>query len=347
MKLIKNATYPLHLCYSIALLDWQGKEHIVVAAEKNDPCYLFNLDGEYEQTIWEHPGGTMSLVPLSGKAGKFLASQKMYSPDDSLDSEIVLVSPDSDGRWKVQTIAQVSFAHRFGVLNAPDGRQYLVISMMKSAHHHEGDWSSPGKYIAALLPDELHAGTQLQWEVVLDGLLYNHGFCAMHDGDGDYTVISSQNGIHEIHPPKSREGRWDVRCLSTEPTSDMAFVDFDGDGKDEMITLSPFHGDTISIYHIQDDGTYRLEYEFPQKKGFVHSIFAGIVQGTPIAIIGHRKGTSRDLMGITYHDQAYHLEILDKDCGSTNVMYYRNREKDCLVSTNREIDEIAFYEIGL
>ena len=39
------------------------------------------------------------------------------------------------------------------------------------------------------------------------------------------------------------------------------------------------------------------------------------------------------------------MEVLDEDVGPANVRCYSKGDKIGLVSTNREIDEIAFYEI--
>ena len=39
------------------------------------------------------------------------------------------------------------------------------------------------------------------------------------------------------------------------------------------------------------------------------------------------------------------MEYIDRDCGSANVYHYTKDGKDMLVSTNREIDEIALYTI--
>ena len=61
---------------------------------------------------------------------------------------------------------------------------------------------------------------------------------------------------------------------------------------------------------------------------------------------GHRKG-KRDLMAFFYNKEkdSYEVEYIDHDCGSANVYHYVKDGKDMLVSTNREIDEVALYKI--
>lgn len=55
----------------------------------------------------------------------------------------------------------------------------------------------------------------------------------------------------------------------------------------------------------------------------------------------------RNLIAFTYdsEDGCYHADILDKDCGPANVMHFSYNNEDILISTNREIDEVARYTI--
>ncbi|WP_320128771.1 hypothetical protein [uncultured Sphaerochaeta sp.] len=342
MKLIKKNSYPLEKCYAITSLSYEGRDHIVVAAEKIDRCLLFDLEGNLESTIWEKPGGTMSLVQVPLSNGVFLASQKMYSPNDSADAEIVLVAPDKTVGWSVRSLMKIPFVHRFDILQR-GSKQYLLASTIKSGHQYKDDWSSPGQVIVFDLPGDTALWSNLEGTVIVEGLLKNHGYIRQQDAKGDYAVVSCENGVFAIYPPLEGEREWTVEQLVSQPVSDIAFVDFDGDGEKEMLVLSPFHGDTISLFKKKDE-VYEMEYKYPRPAEFAHALWAGFLFGKPYAVVGHRKGESRDLLGICYEEGEYRVEVLAKDVGSTNVLRYTREGKECLVSTNREINEIAFYE---
>ena len=70
----------MNKCYSIAPLTYQGKQHFLVAAEKQDPCYLFDPEGNLEDKVWDGPGGVMSMVQVPGSDGQYLSTYKFYSP---------------------------------------------------------------------------------------------------------------------------------------------------------------------------------------------------------------------------------------------------------------------------
>ncbi len=340
MQVEKIASHHLEKCYAITSIEVEGKLHIVVAAEKVNRCLLFTTEGELVDTIWEEPGGTMTLVPLPDNSERFLASQRMYSPNDSKEAELVLVTRLGAGQWKIEPYLDLPFVHRFEILNA-NGINYLVAATIKGGHNHHDDWSIPGKIYAGALDNSF---SPPHLESVLEGVTRNHGFFKASNQDGEYVVISGDQGVFNVFPPNKKSSEWKSEKLLDKPVSDIYFIDLDGDGIDEMITLAPFHGDELAIYK-NNGGSYELVYTHPEKIGFAHALWGGVVHGKKVLFFGHRKGESRDLYLITYKEGEYNFTVVDKDVGPTNLLGYQHSGEFYLVSANREIDEVAFYKI--
>lgn len=347
MKIEKKVISNLTKCYSIAPLHYQGKDYILVAAEKVDKCLLFDTAGNQEDIVWEEPGGVMTMVQVPGTDGQFLATNKFYSPNDSKDAKIVKVTPIERGNWEVKTLVGLPFVHRFDILER-NGVRYLIACALKSDHEYKDDWRFPGKVYAAVLPEDISSfdeDHQLELKVIKDGMLKNHGYYRVEDEGVQTSVISCDGGVFQFIPPEETDGEWEIRTLTTDAASDAVLVDFDEDGEKELAVIAPFHGDKIRFYK-RVDGIFKLVYEFAETRDFLHSIYGGILCGKPALVTGHRKA-ERDLMAFTYNKEkgTYEMEYIDRDCGSANVYHYVKDGKDMLVSTNREIDEVALYTI--
>ena len=91
---------------------------------------------------------------------------------------------------------------------------------------------------------------------------------------------------------------WSVEQLTDQPASDAVLLDLDGDGVPELLTISPFHGDTVEIWRMRN-GRYRPAYEYPEKLPFLHAIYGGTVCGRPTVYAGNREG-DRLLLGFFY-----------------------------------------------
>lgn len=340
----KKVLAELEKCYSIAPLYYKGKNHILVAAEKTDRCILFDTDGNEEETVWEGPGGVMTMVQVPGTDGQFLATAEFYSPNDSEKAKIVIAEP-LDGKWNVRTLVEIPFVHRFDILEN-EGKRYLIVCCLKSGHEYRDDWSSPGKVYGAVLPEDLSSfdqDHQLELTVIKENMLKNHGYYRVEREGKCSSVVCCDSGVFRFWPPEGDKTQWRVETLINAPASDAVLIDLDGDGSDELFVLAPFHGDTISVYR-EKEGSYELEYVHKEKMEFLHAVWGGEVQGKPVVMVGHRKG-NRDLLKFFWMNGEYRTEIVDHDCGSANVYGFHKNGKDYLVAANREINEIAMYEL--
>ena len=342
MKAVKYNTYELNKCYSIAPLKYNNEDYILVAAEKQDQCLLFDLAGNMIDTIWDGPGGTMSMVQVPGSNGVFLATQKFYSPNDSKQAKIVVVTPTGEN-WQVKTLVELPFVHRFDILSY-NNANYLIACTLKSDHEFKDDWNHPGKILVARLPEDLGGfdeDNQLELMEIKSGLLKNHGYSKITDQYGQVALVGANEGIFKVIPPYQDGEEWNIIHLYNHPVSDMVMADLDEDGIAEIVMATPFHGDTVKILKLID-GDYQEVYQVPFKMEFTHSLWAGEIYGNPMAIIGHRQG-ERNIIKIAYENDTYQTEILDENVGSANIYLYELDDKKFMVSTNREIDEIGFY----
>ena len=237
------------------------------------------------------------------------------------------------------------FVHRFDILTS-GGVNYLIACALKSDHEYKDDWRFPGKIWVGVLPDDLSGvdeDHQIELTVLKDGLLKNHGYCRVEENGQVWAAVAADNGIFKVVPPAEKGGEWTVETLTEDAASDMTFADFDGDGELEMLVMTPFHGEIVKIYK-KVNGAYTCIKTFDKTYEFAHGIWGAEVFGKGVAIIGHRKG-ERDLLACTYDGSDYVMEVLDHDVGPANVRVYEKPGKVGLVSTNREINQIAFYEI--
>lgn len=346
LKISKKIVGNLEKCYSLAMLKYQGKEHFLCAAEKVDDCYLVSLDGNIEETVWKGPGGVMTMVQIPGTDGQFLATHKFYSPNDSKEASIVIVTPKGKNDWEVRTLCDLPFVHRFDILRS-EGKNYIIACALKADHEYKDDWRFPGKVFAAELPEDLssfNSGHQLVLTVLKENMLKNHGYYRHQEQDGSMSgIVSCDNGVYQFFPPKEDGGEWSIKMLTADAASDGLLLDINGDGVEELCTIAPFHGDTVRIYQ-KKAGKYTAEYVYPEKLDFLHAVFGGKICGKQTWIIGNRKG-KRLLLALTYENGSYQAQEIDRGKGAANVLHYTYGGKDILIAANREINEIVQYEL--
>ena len=348
MKFIKKAIDTLPKCYSIAPMRREGKLQFLVAAEKHDPCRLYDEDGKCLETVWTEPGGVMTMAQIPGREDQFLATHQFYSPNDSAQAKIVLATRRGSADWAVRTLVDAPFVHRFGLLER-NGTVYLLVCCLKSGHGYKDDWSKPGRVYAAVLPPDLtpyREENQLPLTLLREGMTHNHGYSAYLDHGIQTGLVTCDEGVFQFIPPEAPAGAWIVNQLHDQPVSDAVLLDFDGDGEPELGCIAPFHGDRLYICHKNGAGVYEKVWEHPEPMEMLHASWPCRIKGKPVWLVGHRKG-ARDLLMVFYENGAWKTEAIDHDCGSANVFHFVNsRGEDILVSANRETDEIAIYTIG-
>lgn len=346
LKAEKKVLGELTKCYSLAHVVDEGKDYLVCAAEKQDPCYMFNFEGEKVAQLWDGPGGVMTMEQFPCDDFVLMATWKFYGPNDSAEAKIVYYTKEGDG-LKCNVLCDLPFVHRFGIVNR-NGVNYLVACTLKSAHAFKNDWTCPGRIWVAELPEDIrqfNAENQLVLTPLVSGLYRNHGFTKVHENGYDFALVGSDQGVLKVVPPEEKGGEWTCESLFEGPTSDMLYEDFDGDGNRELLVMSPFHGDTLEIYKLKD-GACEKVYSHPEKLPFLHAIYACEIDGKKYGIIGNREG-NRDFFAIYFDDEKkdYAIDQLDQGAGAANAMFYKDGDKNMVMAANRETNEIAIYEL--
>ena len=344
MQYSKKVIATMPKAYAIGMFDGEDARSFVIGVEKDGPIRRFALDGTPMETVTEGPGGVMTIAQVPGRRDQLLATSEFFSPNYGGDTAgIVSYTRAADGTWSSHRICDLPYVHRFGVLVGADGQLWLIACTIKGACREiKNDWLTPGAVYVAKLGDSLETETVELTE--LSGCqLQNHGFWT--NEDHTLALVSTAAGVFRYVPPATADGEWSVSCLIVQPTSDICVADFDGDGKDEILTLSAFHGDTLSVWHEGDtEDTYKKVWEDPEKRDFLHAIWSGTIAGEPCAVIGNRKA-GRDLFRVHFADGTYQLEMIDHDRGPANCWVFADGDATRVIAANRETDEVALYDV--
>lgn len=349
MKIVKKVIDHIEKCYAVTEFEYDGKRHLLCCAEGKGPCRAYDLQGNPEETLWNGPGGVMTLAQFpEGDEPVLLATQGFFSPNDASDAELVYYYRRNE-RWHCKTLCRLPFLHRFGIV-CSRGKKYIVAATLKSANAFSGDWTCPGRVWAAELPKNIlqyDSGHPLKFQPVLNGLYKNHGFSINRDEENSYAVIGTENGVYTVYPPKDPKEQWKCKLILKEPASDVLYRDLDHDGEKELIILSPFHGENIKIFKKNEKNEFVQVYEREKKMPFSHAIWGDAIDGHEHVFIGGREG-DRELIALYYdmEKEEYKEFRVDAGAGAANCMLFQVDGQSRLICANRETDEVAVYSFG-
>ena len=135
------------------------------------------------------------------------------------------------------------------------------------------------KAMPAALPEDLRAlGREpLVLTPLKVGMLKNHGYSQLRLSGHDAAVVAWEGGVARFDPPAAPGEPWVIKPLLSVPTSDAVLADFDGDGQLELGCISPFHGASLTIYHLDDCGNDVPRWKYPAPEAetaFLHATWA-------------------------------------------------------------------------
>jgi len=339
MDIQKRFLTTMNRCYAASHIVVGGQTRLLLATEGEGPCLAWSgADFEDEHVVWDGPGGTMSIVPIEGTDGEFLAVQKFFKMFQWDEAKIVHVRPVTGG-YRVSDLLHLPYIHRFDLL--PVGDRHHFIGCTLSTHKDsKEDWSHPGQVWVG----EYTGPGALQPTLLKDGLTKNHGYSRLHRPEGWCSLVTCEQGAFEITPPALPGAAWSVRQFMDWPISDIAAIDIDGDGELEFATIEPFHGAHFRIYKRRGEG-YEMIFEHPEVSDFYHVVVGTTLRGQPVFIGGCRRG--RQQLFYVHARRRAPLELqavlIDEGVGPSNVHVVHEPGRDVIVAANREKAEAALY----
>lgn len=343
MKFQKLVLDEIYRCYCTSSVTIDGELHLLLASEEVDgPCYAYSgPDFSRKEVVWEHAGGTMSIVEIPGTNGEFLAVQNFFPGFKSATAKIVWGRYDRNQGWIIRDLIQLPYVHRFDILSA-GGTNYFMGATLCTSKKEREDWSDPGKVYVGELPKDLNQPLVLQ--PILEGLCRNHGYSrGVYQGKMAGYVTCDQ-GIFVVAPPDETTQTWTVHQLADWRVSDVAVFDLDGDGAAELVTIEPFHGDQFKIYHAGNGG-YQAVYHYPGEIEFAHAVWAGLLRGRPVVIGGIRRKNC-ELFMVEYqpaNPSQYETTLIETGGGPSNVAIVNQKERDLIICANHTRNEAALY----
>jgi hypothetical protein len=342
MNIEKRFLASMNRCYSAAHIVVDGRPRILLATEGEGPCLAWTgPDYERSHVVWEGPGGTMSMVPIAGTNGEFLAVQKFFRMFQWEEAKVVHVRPLAGEGYEVTDVLQLPYIHRFDLLEA-GGRQYFVGCTLATHKDAKDDWSQPGR----IWVGEYTGAGPLQVGVLKDGLTKNHGYSRLVRDGALSGLVTCEEGAFEVSPPPQPGSPWTVRQFMDWPISDIAAIDIDGDGELEYATIEPFHGSWFRVYK-QTAGGWRKVYEHPEVSEFYHVVVGATLAGEPVFIGGCRRGRQQlfYVHAVQTDPLVLQAQVIDEGVGPSNVHVMHESGRDLIVAANREKAEAALYVV--
>lgn len=336
MKYTKKPLAELDHCYAVSVMESAGQPWAFFAAENRNPCIAVDCATHTrKKTVWEQPGGTMSMVEIPGRPGEFLAVQKFYKLFQWEEACLVWGKPAGEG-YAVRELFTLPYLHRFDILRR-DGRAWLVACTLAAHKETREDWSQPGSVYAAPLPDDWDGKIELK--EILGGCYQNHGYARLAGPGYDIGLSTCEQGVFKLIPPAAGSGEWTVEQIMPQATSDADVIDIDGDGEAEIATIERFHGCYFRIYK-KIGGEYQQVYQHPEVTEFYHVVKAGKLAGRPVFVGGCRRGRQQ-LFVVCWDEkaQAFVTDTVDEGVGPSNACIYDNR----IYAANREAAQAAVY----
>lgn len=308
----------------------------VGAGSETEPdVLLYDMASEKADRVSDCPGGLMSFIPVPGQSNRFVTIMGLFPPFIGMEAGLYLHQKTDEG-WNTTKTMELPFAHRCEFLSLGD-KNFLVAATVSKKKDEPADWSRPGELHVISVEDQ-----PVPWKsrVVEGGIFRNHGMTKTIVDRKESLLVSGAEGIFSITP--ASENSWSLTPVLEREVSEMSFVDLDGDGNLELVTIEPFHGNSLNIYKKTATG-WKLKYSDPLSFG--HGLSSGVFKSNPVIVAGNRSDSlALEIFTIDNLDKGLVIRnIIEEGTGPTQTQVFSDGSVDYIMSANQKKNEVALY----
>lgn len=343
MKIEKEILARLEQVYAVNLMNIGGEAYCVAASEgRGGKMLRIHCKSKRVQVVEGLAGGVMCLEPIPEEDGALYAIQKFYPVFQSRNAQIVKVKLPFTSQETivadVRPVLQLPYVHRIHLMGAV-GDRAIIAATLCASKQYEQDWSSPGD-VRIIWPGK----DGCQEQVVLTGIHKNHGMYRSGIAGGETVLVSGEQGVFEV---SFAGGEWRTHQRAAMEVSDVLMYDVDRDGREEMVVISPFHGNELQVLRLVA-GDWKCIAK--QRLAFGHAVWAGEVGGKTAILTASRGGDKAITLHMVEQDgERIGLKevVIDRSVGAANIAVENNRDEIVIYAANHGANEVARYTVGL
>ena len=350
MKISKRSLAGLERVYSIAVVpgSMDGDWPAFLAGSEGDGSLLYFEGGDLKPVeIAKEPGGFISLWAFEQGGCKYVVAATDFKPGFKAENCKIIVYPlDGARRGECFEVGLLPYTHRVAVLDL-DGQKCFLGSTLCAAKDFKYDWSQPGGIHLAAIPEEVSS----PWEFrqIVTGLNKNHGmdFAQLSEGGRGGFLLSAMEGLFYMRIPTGFDGEWEVETIAEGEHSDGFAYDWDGSGSVQIFAISPFHGETVTIYR-RDQGGWNPTI-ITDDVSFGHVLWAGELLGEPGLLIAGRGGDKelRLYRKSGPDGKGFSCETIDEGIGPTQIAVVdRGEDSAGLIVAAHGANEVRVYDLS-
>jgi hypothetical protein len=314
-----------------------GSEFYIGAGSETKPeVYLYNITTGKTSQVKDSPGGVMSFLPVPGNPDLFVSIMGLFPPFIGGEAGIFM-HRRINGDWQTTRALHLPYAHRCEILNR-GGKNFLFAATVSTYKENPQDWSNPGE--VHLIELDETPGAKWESRVIDRRITRNHGMTRTRINGNETICISGKEGIFYLEQNPGED--WVIMPMFEREVSEMTFIDLDGDGQDELVTIEPFHGETLNIY--KNTGN-KWELRCSDSLSFGHGLSSGFMQQKPLIVVGNRSGSFalESFSVIDLPKGKFNRVVIEENAGPTQTQVFSVGDIDYILSTNQRKNEVALY----